>query len=81
MIKTVKNYLQVKKIPNKRKYLYFLTCLEITNEEELSLKWKNAVVDWLKTENRPITYGNLITTAYNLLDFHPKFYDKFRKKK
>lgn len=79
-IKTVKNYLQGKKIPNKRKYLNFLTCLEITNEEELSLKWKNAVVDWLKTENRPITYGNLITTAYNLLDFHPKFYDKFRKK-
>ena len=34
------------KIPNKRRYLNVLTCLEITNEEE----------------------------------FHPKFYDKFRKK-
>lgn len=61
-----------------------LDSFEIENENDLSNKWKDIVIKWLEMK-----YGNannipeqeLIIFAYILLDQHPLFREKLKKKK
>lgn len=60
----------------------FLDAMEIDNEEKLATIWRDAVMSWLKITNSiEVSFKKQIITAYNMLDFHPLFYDKLKKNK
>lgn len=59
----------------------FVNSLEIDNEDDLSTIWKDAISEFLRiTHPAEIPFGLLISTAYSMLDFHPLFREKLKKK-
>lgn len=60
----------------------FLESLEITDEDKLASVWKDVVREWLQINlDSNVPEGELITTAYSMLDYHPLFREKLKKGK
>lgn len=60
----------------------FINSLEIKSEDELAIEWKDIITKWLQMRyDRNVPFGELITTAYVMLDFHPLFKEKLKKRK
>lgn len=59
----------------------FINSLEIEKEEELAKVWKDVCEEFLKVNGKQeIPYGELLTEAYTMLDLHPIFREKLKKK-
>lgn len=70
-----KNYLEKHMMP-------FINSLEIENYDELAELWENIIINWLQMSyGENIPFGALITTAYVMLDYHPLFKEKLKKRK
>ena len=60
----------------------FLDALEIEKKDKLVVVWNDAVTKWLNIRyNSNIPNEELVTTSYDMLDFHPLFREKLRKQK
>lgn len=60
----------------------FLDALEIENSDDLVVVWKAVITKWLQMNyGNNIPFGEFITTAYVMLDLHPLFKEKLKKKK
>lgn len=60
----------------------FIHSLEIDDEDALCAVWKDAVSEHLNiTHTGELPFGLLITSAYSMLDLHPHFREKLKKRK
>jgi|GEM_PF-1900263 len=60
----------------------FIDSLEIEDEANLALIWKDNIIKWLQMKYPDkVPFGDAITTAYSMLDLHPLFREKLKKKK
>lgn len=60
----------------------FIDSLEIEKKDELVEIWKDVITKWLQMRyQKEVPFGELITTAYVMLDFHTLFKEKLKKKK
>lgn len=61
----------------------FLDSITIDDENKLATIWKDVVYEWITMKydkNTNINPGELLTTGYSLLDLHPLFREKLKKK-
>ncbi|GGG34238.1 hypothetical protein GCM10007425_31200 [Lysinibacillus alkalisoli] len=59
----------------------FINSMEIDSEDELVKIWKNVCTKYLGINGKvSVPYGELLTNAYIMLDLHPLFKEKLKKK-